>query len=87
MGHSLILLLISSLSSSAQKMAMDDNESMDKSSLYHEPFNVNMYTSAASGCSINEMQQRHHVTPDYTGKWSLLLSFTHWIILTCGHWY
>ncbi|XP_055709689.1 discoidin domain-containing receptor 2 [Phlebotomus papatasi] len=47
------------------KMAMDDSESIDKSSLYHEPFNVNMYTSAASGCSLNDMQ-RHHVTPDYT---------------------
>lgn len=46
---------------------MDDNESIDKSSLYHEPFNVNMYTSAASGCSLNDLQ-RHHVTPDYTGK-------------------
>ena len=46
---------------------MDDNESIDKSSLYHEPFNVNMYTSAASGCSLNDMQ-RHHVTPDYTGN-------------------
>lgn len=45
---------------------MDDNESIDKSSLYHEPFNVNMYTSAASGCSLNDLQ-RHHVTPDYTG--------------------
>ncbi|KAL9926557.1 discoidin domain-containing receptor 2 [Glossina fuscipes fuscipes] len=42
-----------------------DNESIDKSSLYHEPFNVNMYTSAASGCSMNEMQ-RQHLTPDYT---------------------
>ncbi len=47
---------------------MDDNESIDKSSLYHEPFNVNMYTSAASGCSLNDLQ-RHHVTPDYTGEW------------------
>lgn len=48
---------------------MDDNESIDKSSLYHEPFNVNinMYTSAASGCSLNDLQ-RNHVTPDYTGK-------------------
>lgn len=45
---------------------MDDNESIDKSSLYHEPFNVNMYTSAASGCSMNDLQ-RNHVTPDYTG--------------------
>lgn len=44
-----------------------DNESIDKSSLYHEPFNVNMYTSAASGCSMNEMQ-RQHLTPDYTGE-------------------
>lgn len=48
---------------------MDDNESIDKSSLYHEPFNVNMYTSAASGCSLNDMQ-RHHITPDYTGMYS-----------------
>lgn len=47
---------------------MDDNESIDKSSLYHEPFNVNMYTSAASGCSLNDLQ-RNHVTPDYTGKY------------------
>ncbi|XP_055385596.1 discoidin domain-containing receptor 2-like isoform X2 [Condylostylus longicornis] len=46
-------------------VTMDDNESIDKSSLYHEPFNVNMYTSAASGCSLNDLQ-RHHVTPDYT---------------------
>lgn len=46
---------------------MEDNESIDKSSLYHEPFNVNMYTSAASGCSLNDMQ-RHHITPDYTGN-------------------
>lgn len=46
---------------------MDDNESIDKSSLYHEPFNVNMYTSAASGCTLNDMQ-RLHVTPDYTGE-------------------
>ncbi|XP_054744294.1 discoidin domain-containing receptor 2 [Anastrepha obliqua] len=43
----------------------NDSESIDKSSLYHEPFNVNMYTSAASGCSMNDMQ-RQHVTPDYT---------------------
>ncbi|XP_070506947.1 discoidin domain-containing receptor 2 isoform X2 [Chironomus tepperi] len=48
------------------KVSMDDNESIDKSSLYHEPFNVNMYTSAASGCTLNDMQQRLHVTPDYT---------------------
>ncbi|KAH8298160.1 hypothetical protein KR018_010081, partial [Drosophila ironensis] len=42
---------------------MDDNDSsIDKNSLYHEPFNVNMYTSAASACSM----QRQHVTPDYT---------------------
>ncbi|XP_034472140.1 discoidin domain-containing receptor 2 [Drosophila innubila] len=45
---------------------MDDNESsIDKNSLYHEPFNVNMYTSAASACSMNDLQ-RQHVTPDYT---------------------
>lgn len=53
------------------KVSMDDNESIDKSSLYHEPFNVNMshmYTSAASGCTLNDMQQRLHVTPDYTGE-------------------
>lgn len=50
---------------------MDDNESIDKSSLYHEPFNVNMYTSAASGCSLNDLQ-RNHVTPDYTGNVYLL---------------
>lgn len=47
---------------------MDDNESIDKSSLYHEPFNVNMYTSAASGCTLD--MQRHHITPDYTGKYN-----------------
>lgn len=55
------------------KVSMDDNESIDKSSLYHEPFNVNMYTSAASGCTLNDMQQRLHVTPDYTGEFFLLL--------------
>ncbi len=50
------------------KVSIDDNESIDKSSLYHEPFNVNMYTSAASGCTLNDMQQRLHVTRDYTGE-------------------
>ncbi|KAH8334618.1 hypothetical protein KR059_012409 [Drosophila kikkawai] len=45
---------------------MDDNESsIDKNSLYHEPFNVNMYTSAASACSMNDLQ-RQHVSPEYT---------------------
>lgn len=52
---------------------MDDNESIDKSSLYHEPFNVNMYTSAASGCTLNDLQ-RHHITPDYTGELTEYLS-------------
>lgn len=47
---------------------MDDNESIDKSSLYHEPFNVNMYTSAASGCTTLNDYNRHHITPDYTGE-------------------
>ncbi|XP_037957369.1 discoidin domain-containing receptor 2 [Teleopsis dalmanni] len=46
-------------------VTVDDNESIDKSSLYHEPFNMNMYTSAASGCSMNDLQ-RQHITPDYT---------------------
>lgn len=47
---------------------MDDNESsIDKNSLYHEPFNVNMYTSAASACSMNDLQ-RQHVSPEYTGE-------------------
>lgn len=55
---------------------MDDNESIDKSSLYHEPFNVNMYTSAASGCSLNDLQ-RHHVTPDYTGMYPIILIVYH----------
>lgn len=55
------------------KVSMDDNESIDKSSLYHEPFNVNMYTSAASGCTLNDMQQRLHVTPDYTGECIMIL--------------
>ncbi|EDW54493.1 GM18617 [Drosophila sechellia] len=45
---------------------MDDNESsIDKNSLYHEPFNANMYTSAASACPMNDLQ-RQHVSPDYT---------------------
>lgn len=56
------------------KVSMDDNESIDKSSLYHEPFNVNMYTSAASGCTLNDMQ-RLHVTPDYTGKQSQFIYY------------
>ncbi|XP_044316188.1 discoidin domain-containing receptor 2 [Drosophila rhopaloa] len=44
----------------------DDNESsIDKNSLYHEPFNANMYTSAASACPMNDLQ-RQHVLPDYT---------------------
>ncbi|XP_017079537.2 LOW QUALITY PROTEIN: discoidin domain-containing receptor tyrosine kinase B [Drosophila eugracilis] len=44
----------------------DDNESsIDKNSLYHEPYNTNMYTSAASACPMNDLQ-RQHVAPDYT---------------------
>lgn len=52
------------------KVSMDDNESIDKSSLYHEPFNVNMYTSAASGCTLNDMQQRLHLQPDYNADYT-----------------
>ncbi|XP_055903632.1 discoidin domain-containing receptor 2-like [Eupeodes corollae] len=51
--------------SSNMKVAMDDSDSMDKNSMYHEPFNVNMYTSAASACSMNDMRH-HHIAPDYT---------------------
>lgn len=54
---------------------MDDDESIDKNTLYHEPFNVNMYTSAASGCSLNDLQ-RQHITPDYTG-----IYFITWLLL------
>lgn len=51
---------------------MDDNESsIDKNSLYHEPFNVNMYTSTASACPM----QRQHVTPDYTGQCTVVQQF------------
>lgn len=42
--------------SNEKRTNADDNESVDKSSLYHEPFNVNMYTSTASGFSLNEVQ-------------------------------
>ncbi|XP_043064703.1 discoidin domain-containing receptor 2 [Drosophila ficusphila] len=45
---------------------MDDNESsIDKNSLYHEPFNANMYASAASARPLDDLQ-RQHVSPDYT---------------------
>lgn len=65
------------------KVSMDDNESIDKSSLYHEPFNVNMYTSAASGCTLNDMQQRLHVTPDYTGELNIFSFFAALICTLC----
>lgn len=63
----------------SQAVTMDnDTESIDKSSLYHEPFNVNMYTSAASGCSMNDMQ-RQHVTPDYTG-----MQIAYYVFMLCS---
>lgn len=67
------------------KVSMDDNESIDKSSLYHEPFNVNMYTSAASGCTLNDMQQRLHVTPDYTGELNILSFLCSYAVLSYAH--
>lgn len=46
---------------------MDDSDSIGKNSLYHEPFNVNMYTSGVNGyAAVNDLQC--NMTPDYTGK-------------------
>lgn len=51
--------------------SVDDNDSIGKNSLYHEPFNVNMYTSGVNGyAAVNDLQC--NMTPDYTGvyaKW------------------
>lgn len=47
--------------------SVDDNDSIGKNSLYHEPFNVNMYTSGVNGyAAVNDLQC--NMTPDYTGK-------------------
>lgn len=46
--------------------SVDDNDSIGKNSLYHEPFNVNMYTSGVNGyAAVNDLQC--NMTPDYTG--------------------
>ncbi|EDW37475.1 GL25507 [Drosophila persimilis] len=45
--------------------SVDDNDSIGKNSLYHEPFNVNMYTSGVNGyAAVNDLQC--NMTPDYT---------------------
>ncbi|XP_043947525.1 uncharacterized protein LOC108024892 isoform X2 [Drosophila biarmipes] len=50
---------------SSIKASVDDNDSIGKNSLYHEPFNVNMYTSGVNGyAAVNELQCS--ITPDYT---------------------
>ncbi|KAH8298163.1 hypothetical protein KR018_010084 [Drosophila ironensis] len=47
------------------KASNDDNDSIGKNSLYHEPFNVNMYTSGVNGyAAVNDLQC--NMTPDYT---------------------
>ncbi|XP_068151340.1 uncharacterized protein smal [Drosophila tropicalis] len=47
------------------KASVDDNDSIGKNSLYHEPFNVNMYTSGVNGyAAVNDLQC--NMTPDYT---------------------
>ncbi|XP_037731519.1 uncharacterized protein LOC119562399 isoform X1 [Drosophila subpulchrella] len=47
------------------KASVDDNDSIGKNSLYHEPFNVNMYTSGVNGyAAVNDFQC--NMTPDYT---------------------
>ncbi|KAH8335765.1 hypothetical protein KR074_001051 [Drosophila pseudoananassae] len=47
------------------KASADDNDSIGKNSLYHEPFNVNMYTSGVNGyAAVNDLQC--NMTPDYT---------------------
>uniref|UniRef100_A0A1A9W2L0 Discoidin domain-containing protein n=1 Tax=Glossina brevipalpis TaxID=37001 RepID=A0A1A9W2L0_9MUSC len=47
------------------KANVDDSDSIGKNSLYHEPFNVNMYTSGVNGyAAVNDLQC--NMTPDYT---------------------
>ncbi|EDW03009.1 GH10729 [Drosophila grimshawi] len=47
------------------KASVDDSDSIGKNSLYHEPFNVNMYTSGVNGyAAVNDLQC--NMTPDYT---------------------
>ncbi|XP_055387519.1 discoidin domain-containing receptor tyrosine kinase B-like isoform X2 [Condylostylus longicornis] len=43
----------------------DNDEWIEKSSLYHEPFNLNMSTNSAKRCSSNNLQ-RYHINPEYT---------------------
>ncbi|ALC38374.1 CG34380 [Drosophila busckii] len=48
------------------KASVDDSDSIGKNSLYHEPFNVNMYTSGVVNgyAAVNDLQC--NMTPDYT---------------------
>jgi hypothetical protein len=51
------------------QVSVEDPAEVDKSALYHEPYNVNMYS--AQGCKTQqskELHQRHPSSPDYTGE-------------------
>jgi hypothetical protein len=42
---------------------------VEKTALYHEPYNRNMYSAQGGKIQLNkELHQRHPNSPDYTGE-------------------
>ncbi|PSN50685.1 hypothetical protein C0J52_18849 [Blattella germanica] len=49
------------------QVSVEDPSEVDKSALYHEPYNLNMYSSqGAKQIQNKELHQRHPSSPDYT---------------------
>jgi hypothetical protein len=53
------------------QVSVEDPAEADKGVLYHEPYNLNKYSSGQGGGrsqQSKELQQRHPSSPDYTGE-------------------
>jgi discoidin domain receptor family protein 2 len=52
------------------QVSVEDPADVEKSALYHEPYNLNMYSAQGGGKvqQSKELHQRHPSSPDYTGE-------------------
>lgn len=51
------------------QVSVEDPSEVDKSAVYHEPYNLNMYSAQGGKTQqTKELSQRHPNSPDYTGE-------------------
>ena len=52
------------------QVSVEDPAEVDKSALYHEPYNINMYSAqAVKQLQGKEIHTLHPTSPDYTGEY------------------